>query len=97
GKRATGVWPTTSPSPVASRMVHVVAEIMLEVGRSAAIHAEAEAASKARPSHSRTPSAVVGPAACGSAIASSTDRAPVQRLNAGASLAMENRIATHIE
>src|SRR5690606_8193370 len=98
GYRASGVWPTISPMPVASRMVQVVAEIMFDVGRYDASQDEPAAASSPRLSQTSTLSGVVGPVAFGSSTTRSPlDCARVKRLNTGASLAREKRKATHSE
>ena len=79
-------------------MVQVVAEIMPEAGSRDATAAHPAATSRAAPSQTSTPSALAGPTARGSSTTSSPlERAPVQRLNAGASRAIENRIIAHTE
>src|SRR4249919_2749490 len=98
GNRASRVCATTSPAIVARRIVQVVAVIMLDVGSDAASQADAAPASRASPSQISTRSGVV--AALGAAAAmgrSALECARVQRLNAGASRATENRTTTHIE
>src|SRR5688572_17121283 len=72
GNFANGVCATTRPRPVATRIVQVVAEIMLDTGRKAARNADSVAASNARPSHTSTESAVAGLVASGAVVESTT-------------------------
>ncbi|MCY1557242.1 hypothetical protein D9M68_940760 [compost metagenome] len=71
---------------------------MPDVGSSVASVADTTVAPIAMASHSNTASPVTGPVVRTDAtIVSALERARVQRLNAGASLATENSSATHIE
>src|SRR5690606_2334757 len=98
GKRASGVCAITRPMTVAIMIVQVVALIMPEVGSSVASAAATTVAPNAIASQRRTESAVTGPVVRTEAtMVSALERARVQRLNAGASLATENSSATHLE
>src|SRR5689334_340774 len=86
GKRASGVCATTRPANVASRIVHVVAEIMPEVGSRVATSADATATNNAALHQSSTASGVAGPLGAATvAVMSALERARVHALNAGAS------------
>ena len=97
-KRASGVCATNRPASVASRIVHVVDDSIVDTGRRAASQAAPAAASSASPSQTSTRSGEVGSEGCAAAKGrSALDFARVQRLKAGARRATENRTATHAE
>src|SRR5690606_22639070 len=98
GNRASGECATTSPAAVVSRIVQVVALTRPPVGRNPASQRAPSVATRAIASHSSTASPVTGAVLrTGATARSALERAPVQRLNAGASLATENSSATQTE
>ena len=83
---------------MAIRIVQVVVEMTPVTGNRPASTAAAAATSNAPPSQSKVPSAVDAVVVRGaSTTRSALERAPVQRLKAGASRATENSTMAHAE